>query len=76
MIERFKIFSPTASHQPQSESQVLLRLLDIVTQQCSYKSADLLTCFVEFFVTCFRYALFSLILSHTDFVCVFVFKYT
>lgn len=70
MIERFKIFSPTVSHQPQSECQFLLWVLNVVTQQCGYKSTDLLTCFVQLFIACFSCALFSLILSHTDFVCV------
>lgn len=75
MIERFKIFSPSLSHRPQSESQLLLRVLDFVTQRCGYKSTDLLTCFVQLFIACFRYALFSLILTHSHLcmhVCVWV----
>lgn len=66
MIERFKIFPPTTSHQPLSESQILWWLLNIVTQQCSYKRTDPLTCFVQLFIARFSSALFSLILSHTD----------
>lgn len=72
MIERFKILSHTVSHQPPSESQFLLWVLNIVTQQCSCKSTDPLTCFGQLFIARFSYALFSLILSHADFVRVFM----
>lgn len=69
MIERFKIFSAAVSYQPQSESQFLLKVPNIVTQQCIYKSTDVGTIFLQLFIACFSCALFSLILSHTDFVC-------
>lgn len=40
-----------------------------VTQRCGYKSAEPLACFVQF-IAHFSRALFSLILSHADLVCV------